>query len=97
MRATKDSSGWNYGKSAKDVLKKLVADRYFPVNKTGNKLEAIDEAAQALYEQIIELIGKDEPDESKDAYSQTAIYKDYRNNLRQELRQKLATYFGVEL
>lgn len=41
-----------------------------------------------IADKILELIGEDERDEPKDAYSQTAIYKDYRNNLRAELRDK---------
>lgn len=46
-----------------------------------------DETASDIKVLFLELIGEDEPDEPRDAYSTTAIIKDHKNSLRKELRE----------
>lgn len=58
----------------------------------GDKIEAVFDAPlakQEVKQLFLDLVGEDEPDTRKDSYSVTAIYKDYRNDLRAELRKKI--------
>jgi hypothetical protein len=58
--------------------------------------EAEKELLQLFHKYALQVIGDDEPDERKDAYSTTAIYKDYRNDLRKDQRQRLANLTTID-
>lgn len=61
----------------------------------GNTPNARQEAKQALYKDMVELIGEDEPIELKESVEAIEM-KLYANTTRQELRTKLKEYFGVK-
>lgn len=77
------------------ILKKLVADRYFPSVKTGEKLELINKTLAALAEIIErEVIGKDEPVEHINSRTMDGYADTRRNQLRATQRIALRRVLG---
>jgi len=78
-----------------DVLQQLATHfkRAMGGRQIGGKELTPTEAKQALYTDMLELIGEDEPFRMEWCGKNVEI--DDRNKLRQELRNKLKEYYGI--
>jgi len=74
-----NQNGVNIGyKKADDVIKDFIAT-------------ALAQAEERVKQQVLELIGSDDPTHYKEVSSETRRYNEIRNELRQQLREKVSS------